>query len=278
MPETGRDSEPGSADSSDDDLRQRLALFPLAAKPNRAARRRAARGVVTALALALLTSTALPPGAQALTVFDPANYQQNLLSAARALEQINNQVRTLQNQAQMILRMDQNLMRLGGTLSPDLQRTLTDIQSQLRAGNGIALKLQETQNTYERLFPSQVSAALSSDDVLRNAKTRWDEEYAGLKRAALLQGQIADGIETDTRLLGDAMTRSRNAAGALEATQAGNELTGLAVKQSLTLQGLLAAQHRAETVSRARDLAAENEARQRFKSFVGTGSGYSASR
>lgn len=270
--------KPASATSTGDDLLERLAPFPLPAKPNRAARRRAARGALTALALALLTSTAMPPSADALTVFDPMNYQENLLSAARALEQINNQVRALQNQAQMILRMDQNLMRLGSSLSPDLQRTLTDIQAQLRAGEGIALKLQQTQRTYERLFPAQVSAALSSDDVLRNAKTRWDEEYSGLKRAALLQGQIADGIETDTRLLGDAMTRSRNAVGALEATQAGNELTGLAVKQSLALQGLLAAQHRAETVSRARDLATEDEARQRFKSFVGTGAAYTASR
>ena len=74
------------------------------------------------------------------------------------------------------------------------------------------------------------------------------------------------------------MTRSSNAAGALDATQAGNELTGLAVKQYLALQSLLAAQHRAETVSRARNLATEDEARQRFKSFVGTGSGYSGSR
>jgi type IV secretion system protein TrbE len=277
-PEAVSAPEPAPTASPRDDLLERLAPFPLSAKPNRAARRRAARGIATALALALLTSTAMPPGAHALTVFDPANYQQNLLSAARALEQINNQVRALQNQAQMILRMDQNLMRLGSTLSPDLQRTLTAIQTQIRAGNGIALKLQQTQGTYERLFPAQVSAALSSDDVLRNAKTRWEEEYAGLKRAALLQGQIADDIETDTRLLGDAMTRSRNAVGALDATQAGNELTGLAVKQSLALQGLLAAQHRAETVSRARDLATEDEARQRFKSFVGTGSGYSANR
>ena len=278
VPATVQPPQPPSDASSDDKFRQRLALFPLTAKPNRAARRRAARGVLTAIALALLTSTAIPPGAHALTVFDPMNYQENLLSAVRALEQINNQVRALQNQAQMILRMDQNLMRLGSTLSPDLQRTLTDIQSQLRAGQGIALKLQETQSTYERLFPAQVSAALTSDDVVRNAKTRWEEEYAGLKRAALLQGQIADGIETDTRLLGDAMARSRTAVGALEAAQAGNELTSLAVKQSLSLQGLLAAQHRAETVSRARDLATEDEARRRFKSFVGTGSGYSASR
>ncbi len=278
MPEAVQAPEAAPTGATRDGLLEHLAQFPLSPKPNRAARRRAGRGVTTALALVLLASAAPPPSAHALTVFDPANYQQNLLSAARALEQINKQVHTLQNQAQMIFRMDQNLMQLGGTLSPDLQRTLTDIQSQLRAGQGIALKLQDTQSTYERLFPAQVSAALSSDDVLRNAKSRWDEEYAGLKRAALLQGQIADGIETDTRLLGDAMTRSRNAAGALEATQAGNELTGLAVKQSLTLQGLLAAQHRTETVSQARDLAAEDEARQRFKSFVGTGSGYSASR
>jgi P-type conjugative transfer protein TrbJ len=213
-----------------------------------------------------------------LAVFDPANYGQNLLTAARALEQITNQVRQLQNQLLMLQRMDQNLVRLGSTISPDLQRTLGDIQTQLRAGEGIALRLQTTQSGYDHLFPRQVSSSLSTGDVLRNAQDRWNEEYAAFRRAALLQGQIADGIETDTQLLGGAMARSRNAAGALEATQAGNELTGLSVKQALALEGLLAAQHRALTVTRARDLATEDEARQRFKTFVGTGSAYTASR
>jgi len=220
----------------------------------------------------------VPRSAAQLTVFDPLNYQQNLLTAARTLEQINNQMRQLQNQVQMILRMDQNLVRLGSTISPDLQRTLSDIQTQLRAGEGIALRLQATQSGYEQLFPRQVSTALSGDDVLRNAKSRWDEQYAGLKRAALLQGQIADSVDVDTRLLGDAMARSKNAAGALEVAQAGNELTGLSVKQSLQLLSLLAAQQRAEAFAKARDLATEEEARQRFKSFVGTGSAYGASR
>jgi P-type conjugative transfer protein TrbJ len=233
--------------------------------------------VAVPMAGALLASCVTRSAAQ-LTVFDPANYQENLLSAARALEQINNQVRQLQNQVLMIQRMDQNLLRLGSTLSPDLQRTLADIQTQLRAGEGIALRLQATQSGYEQLFPRQVSTALSSDDVLRNASTRWDEEYAAFQRTALLQGQIADSIEADTRLLSGAMTRSLNAAGMLEATQAGNELAALGVKQSLALQGLLTAQLRAETLTRARDLATENEARQRFKTFIGTGSAYTASR
>jgi P-type conjugative transfer protein TrbJ len=213
-----------------------------------------------------------------MTVFDPSNYQQNLLSAARALEQINNQIRSLQNQAEVLLRMDQNLASLGTTISPDLQRTLSDIQSQVQAGEGLALRLRDTQNSYDDIFPGQVSAALSSDDVLRNAKTRWEEEYAAFRRSALVQGQIADSMETDARLLGDALASSRHAVGALEAAQAGNELTGLSVKQSLALQGLLAAQTRAETLTRARDLATEDEARERFKSFVGTGSAYSTGR
>mgnify|MGYP001301558641 CR=1 FL=1 len=227
---------------------------------------------------AVMLASCVPRSAAQLTVFDPANYQQNLLSAIRALEQVNNQVRQLQNQVLMIARMDQNLMRLGSTLSPDLQRTLTDIQTQLRAGEGIALRLQATQSGYEQLFPRQVSTALSSDDVLRNATIRWDEEYASLKRAALLQGQIADGVDADLLLLRDAMARSLGAVGSLEATQAGNELTGLAVKQSLALHSMLAAQHRADTLAKARDLATEAEARQRFKSFVGTAPAYTASR
>jgi P-type conjugative transfer protein TrbJ len=238
-------------------------------------RRRAA--IAVSVIAGVVVCSALQSAAQ-LTVFDPANFQQNLLTAARALEQINNQVRGLQNQVLMIARMDQNLVRLGATMAPDLQKTLGSIQGLLRAGDGIALRLAATQSGYEQLYPRQAAAALTHDDAVRNAKARWDEQYGAFQRAALLQGQIADGIETDMGLLATAMGRSRDAVGALEAVQAGNEITALNVKQVLALQGLLAAQYRAETTKRARDLATEDEARQRFKTFVGTGSAYAASR
>ena len=238
--------------------------------------RRHARAAVPIIA-GILACCASHAAAQ-MTVFDPANFQQNLLTAARALEQINNQVLLLQNQALMIARMDQNLKRLGPTLSPDLQRTLSALQVQLTAGEGIALRLSSTQSAYEQLFPKQASAALTYDDALRNAKARYDEAYAVFQRAAFVQGQVADGIGSDTSLLATALGRSRDAVGALEAVQAGNELTSLNVKQSLALLGLLAAQHRAETTAKARDLAAEEEARQRFKTFLGSGKAYTASK
>jgi P-type conjugative transfer protein TrbJ len=234
--------------------------------------------MIAASGFAVAMVSYIPGAASQLAVFDTPNYRQNLLTSARALEQINNQVRQLQNQVQMILRMDQNLKGLQPTISSDLQRSLTDIETQLRSGNGIALRLQATQSGYENLFPRLASSALSSADVVRDANSRWNEEYAALRRAALLQGQIADTVDGDTRLLGNAMARSKSAAGALEVAQAGNELTGLSVKQALQLQSLLAAQQRAQTFARARDLATEDEARQRFKAFLGTGSAYTASR
>jgi P-type conjugative transfer protein TrbJ len=84
-------------------------------------------------------ASCVPRSTAQLTVFDPANFQQNLLTAARALEQINNQVRVLQNQVLMIARMDQNLVRLGGTMSPDLQNALGSINT-LLSGPATALQ------------------------------------------------------------------------------------------------------------------------------------------
>ena len=268
---------PASLPSDKDRLPERFSPYRVGQRPNRAARRRAAKGLITAVVFAVLAAGTPEPSRAQLVVFDPGNYQQNLLTALRSLEQINNQVRQLQNQALMVLRMDQNLQRLGTTIAPDLQRSLSEIQTRLREGEGLALRYSETEAAYERLFPRQLAATLSGDDVLRNARARWEEEHASLRRAALLQGQIVDGIDGDRGTLDVAMSASRSAAGALEATQAGNELAALQVKQSLQLQGLLAAQSRADTLSRARDLATEDEARQRFKSFVGTGNGYTRS-
>ena len=113
--------------------------------------------------------------------------------------------------------------------------------------------MRETDASYARLYPTTFSEALSSDDLTRAAKSRWDESYAAYRRAALVQGQITDTADSDARLLDQIVSRSQGAAGALQATQAGNELSALHVKQNLQLQTLLAAQARAETSDRARN-------------------------
>lgn len=226
------------------------------------------------IAATALLGTVTVAEVQALTVFDPLNYQQNLLSAVRALESIQNQVRQLQNEADQILRMDRNLQSLSGTVAPDLQRTLAQLRARVAEGDALALKVRETDSAYDSLYPKTFAGALTSDGLVRSAKSRWDETHATFKRAALLQGEIADQAELDGRLLDQISARSSGAVGSLQATQAGNELAALQVKQSLQLQTLLATQSRAETTARARDLTAEAEGRQRLKSFLGDGRAY----
>jgi hypothetical protein len=64
------------------------------------------RDVLAAGAVVLsLTATALVPAPAYAQfggiVYDPSNYSQNILTAARTLEQINNQIRQLQNQGDL---------------------------------------------------------------------------------------------------------------------------------------------------------------------------------
>lgn len=209
-----------------------------------------------------------------LTVFDPANYQQNLLSAVRALESVQNQVRQLQNEAAQLLRMDRHLLSLSGSISPELQTTLATLRTRIAEGKALALKVRETEASFSRLYPTAFTEALSSDDHLKAAKSRWEEAYASFQRAAVAQGQVTEATETDARLLDQILARSSGAAGGLQVSQAGNELTALHIKQALQLQTLLAAQARAETAERTRALVAEEQGRAQFKAFLGDGRAY----
>ena len=65
---------------------------------------------ISAMTLAVVAGER--PGAAQLVVFDPNNYAQNVLTAARALQQINNQIVSLQNQAQMLINQAKNLATL----------------------------------------------------------------------------------------------------------------------------------------------------------------------
>src|SRR6202140_1945956 len=63
-------------------------------------------------AAAIMGALAASPAASQMVVSDPSNYAQNVLQAARALQQINNQVTSLQNQTQMLLNQARNLTSL----------------------------------------------------------------------------------------------------------------------------------------------------------------------
>src|SRR6516164_2624305 len=76
-------------------------------------------------------------------VFDPPNYGQNLLTAARALEQINNQVRGLENQAQSLLNQAKNLASLPTSVAGQLTSTINQMNSLIAQAKGLSFDVQK---------------------------------------------------------------------------------------------------------------------------------------
>ena len=233
------------------------------------------------LKFGMLTAASLMAGvamysanAGALVVFDPWNYQQNLLTAIRSLEEIQNQVNQLTNEAQALAKMDLNLEQLGSSISGDLKSSMGEIKSLLDKADGIALSFSATDTAMKKLFPSDYASALTNDQSLKAAKSRWDETLSAFKRSMSLEAKVVENTNEDGNALSDLLSKSSAAIGNLQVQQAGNELVGLSVKQQLQLQNLIAADQRAQSLERARTLASQEESRLRFKTFVGTSQAY----
>ncbi len=230
-------------------------------------------GLLTAASL-LVGVSMHSSSAAAWVVFDPWNYQQNLLTAIRSLEEIQNQVKQLTNEAQALAKMDLNLEQLGSSIGGDLKSSMGEIKSLLDKADGIALSVSATGIEMKKLFPSDYASALTNDQSLKAAKTRWDETLSAFKRSMSLEAKVVENTNEDGNALSDLLSKSSTAIGNLQVQQAGNELIGLSVKQQLQLQNLIAADQRAQSLERARTLASQEESRLRFKTFVGTSQAY----
>jgi P-type conjugative transfer protein TrbJ len=98
----------------------------------------AIRRLAAVRVFAVLISFAAPPSLAQVVVFDPNNYAQNVLTAARALQQINNQITSLQNEAQMLINQTRNLANLPYSSLQQLQSSIQRTQQLLNQAQRIA--------------------------------------------------------------------------------------------------------------------------------------------
>ncbi|MEH2535120.1 P-type conjugative transfer protein TrbJ [Bradyrhizobium sp. AZCC 1588] len=240
--------------------------------PNRRRTLRAAAAIALSLVIAVNGARRLE--AQAV-VFDPSNYSQNLLTAARSLEQINNQVRSLENQARSLRNQGKNLTSLPTSVAGQLTSTINQMNGLITQAKGISSDVQKTRQDFEAIYPRQYAATVSSDKMVRAATTRWDNSYEGLKQSLTIQSVILGTQDQDGQTLRTLMATSSGAVGALQAQQSGNELLALQIKQSLQTQALMATQARADTLRAAEQQASATAAKERFIRFIGDGHAYS---
>src|ERR1700733_1574505 len=86
---------------------------------------------------------AAPPLAQAqLAVIDSSNLTQNLLTAARTLQQINNQITQIQQFLQMLQNQQRNLTALPFSVLQQLSQTVSRLTSLMGQAQGILYNVQ----------------------------------------------------------------------------------------------------------------------------------------
>lgn len=224
---------------------------------------------------AILTTSllALQPAA-ARTFVDPLNLVQNTHSAARALEQINNQVRQLQNEALMLANQARNLAKLDINVVPRLRSSLAASERLIAEARGMAYDVQNMDREFARLYPQQYAATVSGDRMAQDARQRWQHTLDGLHTAMRMQAQVSQNLAADEGVLADVVGQSQSATGALQAAQATNQLLALQAKQAIQAQQLQIAQGRAVSLELARQAAVTERAREVRRRFLGTGTPY----
>ncbi len=216
---------------------------------------------------------AVTPAQAQWTVFDPWNYAQNILSAARALDQINNQIASLQNEAQMLINQARNLASLPYSSLMRLQQSFARTQQLIARAQRLAYEVTDIERAFTQGYGSSASLG-SSQQMFANARERWQTSVAGFQDALMTQATVVGNL-TGTRAEIEALIgQSQGATGALQAAQAGNQLLALQSQQIADLTALLAAQGRAQALEAARVASGEEQAREQLERFLAPGPGY----
>lgn len=228
---------------------------------------------VSPFAMSIAVVPLLTVIAHAATVFDPWNYSQNLLTAARTLEQINQQIVSLQNQAQMLINQARNLASLPQSSLQQIQQSVQKTQQLLSQAQRIAYDVQHIDRAFSTSYGA-ASTSASGQSLIDGARERWQTSVSALQDAMKVQAGVIGNIETNRTQMSSLVTSSQSATGALQAAQAGNQLLALQGQQLTDLTAVVAAQGRAQNLESAQRTAAQEQGREQLRRFLAPGQGY----
>jgi P-type conjugative transfer protein TrbJ len=232
--------------------------------------RRAALAGVAAFSIGL--AVAAPSQAQ-LTVFDPSNYTQNVLTAARELQQINNQIRQIENQTQSLINQAKNLASLPYSLVSTITGQIQRTEQLLAQAQRIAYSVTTINQAFTTNYGA-VNLNLSQQQMIANAQSRWQTSVAGLEDALKTQAAVVGNITTNRTTVTTLGASSQSATGNLQAAQVSNQLLVQISQQLSDLIAVESANGRAQALVAAAKATDQNQGATQLSTFVTPGAGY----
>jgi len=228
--------------------------------------RSALLGCAIAVTSSLMPSRTMVPAAAQVVVFDPNNYAQNLLTAARALQQINNQIAALQNQAQMLMNQAKNLANLPASILQQLQSNLQRTQTLISQAQNITFDVNRVQQAFSGTYGVQPPTS-SNASLMAAAQTRWQTSVGAFEDSLKIQAGVVGNISATNTTMSSLVTSSQSASGALQAAQAGNQLLALHSQQLSDLVAVFSAKARADALEQARSVTTEAQGQAQYQLF-----------
>ncbi|WP_370458750.1 P-type conjugative transfer protein TrbJ [Asaia sp. As-1742] len=214
----------------------------------------------------ILSTVAVPTAHAQWAVYDGANHVQSVLIAARELQQIDNEISSLADQAQMLVNQARNLASLPLSTLSTLQSTIAQTTALLNQAQNIAYSVTSVEQQYQQAYTS-ISSSLSDSALFSQARTRWQNAVGGFEDALKTQATVVGNIPSDNSAMTQLVSASQSSSGALQAAQAGNQLLALQSRQLSDVIAVLSANGRAQDLDRAREAATEAEGQAQYQHF-----------
>lgn len=155
----------------------------------------------------------------------------------------------------------------------ELQQSVARTQQLLRQAQSIAYDVQQIDRAFQTSY-APASASSSDQALFASARQRWQTSVGALQDAMRVQAGVVGNIETNRTQMAALVGSSQSATGALQATQAGNQLLALQAQQLSDLTAAVAAQGRAQNLEAAQRAAAADQGREQLRRFLTPGQGY----
>lgn len=226
--------------------------------------------------VAITLGASAPVRAQSI-VFDPNNYVQNVLTAARTLQQINNQNHLV---AEPGADADQSGKEsCKSAVFVAAATAIIDPTHPAIAGPGSAHRLRRSADrsrVLDQLCAGQRRPVEPSLDRQRSIAVA-ELSFAALQDTLRVQAGVVGNLDTNRIQTSALVTSSQGASGALQATQAGNQILALQAQQLADLTATIAAQGRAQSLEAAQRASAQDQGREQLRRFLTPGQGYQSS-
>jgi P-type conjugative transfer protein TrbJ len=208
--------------------------------------------VATVAAIVLLATGSVRDAKAQFAVIDPANLVENIISALQNVQTVLNQVTQISHEIQSLAYQAQNLRTLPTSVSGSVLGQYTTQFASLVAAmgsiNGIANNLSTLTAQYNTTYPNSALALgpLSTANI-NSQLTAWLNQSRSVYQGAYnTQAQVMSSLQADSTNVRTLLQTSGSSQGALDAIQAGNQLSGQVAAQLMKINSQMATTNQAQ--------------------------------